>query len=941
MQAAIFGMDYFETYLRGRKFALYTDHKPLCKLSTVHTKTLNRLQLKMTEMYPQIRYVAGEGNTVADFLSRYQGMAASYIDAGPYRVGTLQDGDEEFGPIKEDIKKLDSYDHASKSTKDNKPVKIPGSKNHWRIRNNVLMILAGKPKEGKLENKQYRVVVPKIMRKEFLQEAHNSLLTGHAGQFKTTQRIAATFWWPNIGEHVKQHIQECQTCQSVTDKGKPLPPKRQPLPIPPGPSWRIHVDLFGPNKCADGKKRYVLVMTDAFTKTVALRVLDDKKATTVAQGILHGWCYVYGIPKRIHSDQGLEFNNDLARALWKGLGIEHSTTTPYHPQCNAHAEVFNRTMKGYLATALKDAEKSTLEWEQYIAPLTFAYNTSIHKAAKESPFMTTFGYDPRIPLWDSIQQQEEDQEIAKEDQADAYFKHRHAQVAARKIALNNMQHMQEETQRSTDKNVPHSDVTYEKGDLVWVRIAQTNEANKKFAQSWKPGTIVERTGFSTYKVRREDRTRKKLATLNAQRLKPRTITDGSQEEEEEEEPDADQDQQQPEDDDNAIANDAAYVNISKTNNMNPEDLIDLLNKGWTISGTGPAGIGGGGGHAPAPAPAAPARRDNPRSHPYNIWTYSDHPPPASERPPRTEHVGWKTVYDPRQDADRRLMPPPELRPAAGKTKKTPKPGAFKSVSIWTRRTLTPAGRANAREKLKRHAHTPMQKPSQRPHRGQPNDSMAGPIGPATKRAAHTPMHHPSQRTHHGQANDSLAGPIGPAMKRPAHTPMQGQSQRPHEGQPDDSLMPTTPRQDQQQQPRTPPNSPPGAEEREPEGAHSLGWNKYYNSQMTSYTESEAQYSFTAEELRNYAARSSDLRRQMYDGTQVHSPNAADFRSPQETHGEGGWRAPVSRALGRLSNFLSPGHKDHAPALIDTGAPAHRPRTRQNSGQGSSGGADAQ
>jgi hypothetical protein len=40
MQAAIWGMEHFSTYLRGRKFTLYTDHRPLEKLGKVHTKTL-------------------------------------------------------------------------------------------------------------------------------------------------------------------------------------------------------------------------------------------------------------------------------------------------------------------------------------------------------------------------------------------------------------------------------------------------------------------------------------------------------------------------------------------------------------------------------------------------------------------------------------------------------------------------------------------------------------------------------------------------------------------------------------------------------------------------------------------------------------------------------------------------------------------------------------
>jgi hypothetical protein len=52
MQAAVFAMDYFHHYLLLAKFKLYMDHKPMCKLSSAHAKTLNRLQVKMTELHP-------------------------------------------------------------------------------------------------------------------------------------------------------------------------------------------------------------------------------------------------------------------------------------------------------------------------------------------------------------------------------------------------------------------------------------------------------------------------------------------------------------------------------------------------------------------------------------------------------------------------------------------------------------------------------------------------------------------------------------------------------------------------------------------------------------------------------------------------------------------------------------------------------------------------
>ena len=41
MAAAVWGMEFYDEYLCGKYFTLYTDHKPLENLGHLHTKTLN------------------------------------------------------------------------------------------------------------------------------------------------------------------------------------------------------------------------------------------------------------------------------------------------------------------------------------------------------------------------------------------------------------------------------------------------------------------------------------------------------------------------------------------------------------------------------------------------------------------------------------------------------------------------------------------------------------------------------------------------------------------------------------------------------------------------------------------------------------------------------------------------------------------------------------
>jgi hypothetical protein len=88
----------------------------------------------------------------------------------------------------------------------------------------------------------------------------------------------------------------------------------------------------------------------------------------------------------------MEFVNKLNKELFKLLEIKHTTATPGHTQCNAQAEVFNKTLAKYLASFV---DESTLDSEQYLPALQFSYNTSYHSTISTTPFELLYGLKPR------------------------------------------------------------------------------------------------------------------------------------------------------------------------------------------------------------------------------------------------------------------------------------------------------------------------------------------------------------------------------------------------------------------------------------------------------------------------------------------------------------------------------------------------------------------
>ncbi len=117
-------------------------------------------------------------------------------------------------------------------------------------------------------------------------------------------------------------------------------------------------------------------------------------AQTVAKAIFEQWFCKFGKPAQIHTDGGKEFVNKLMAEFCELLNVQHSKTTPYHPQCNSQVEVFNKTVTKYLASYV---DEITLNCDEFLPALMLAYNTSYHSTIATAPFELLFGIRPRLP----------------------------------------------------------------------------------------------------------------------------------------------------------------------------------------------------------------------------------------------------------------------------------------------------------------------------------------------------------------------------------------------------------------------------------------------------------------------------------------------------------------------------------------------------------------
>ena len=79
---------------------------------------------------------------------------------------------------------------------------------------------------------------------------------------------------------------------------------------------------------------------------------------------------VFGPSKKLLTDNGTEFKNNLWTNVFKRMRTEHRTSPIYSPQCNGRIKGFHKFLK---ATIGKQVQKG-LKWDHIIPKTTSAYS---------------------------------------------------------------------------------------------------------------------------------------------------------------------------------------------------------------------------------------------------------------------------------------------------------------------------------------------------------------------------------------------------------------------------------------------------------------------------------------------------------------------------------------------------------------------------------------
>ncbi|KAI3359981.1 hypothetical protein L3Q82_014313, partial [Scortum barcoo] len=236
-----------------------------------------------------------------------------------------------------------------------------------------------------------QLLLPVALKQDTLNQLHQE--HGHQGIERTTKLVRQRCYWPGMSSDIKSWVQQCERCQVAKDSGRvPHSFMGHLLASRPNEILAIDFTLLEPSRSGFEN---VLVMTDVFSKFTVAVPTRDQRASTVAQVLVSEWFYKFGVPSRLHSDQGRSFESSLIEQLCSLYGVVKSCTTPYHPAGNGQCERFNRTLHNLLRTLPASRKR---DWASCLLQVLFCYNTTPHQSTGESPFYLMFGQKPRLPV---------------------------------------------------------------------------------------------------------------------------------------------------------------------------------------------------------------------------------------------------------------------------------------------------------------------------------------------------------------------------------------------------------------------------------------------------------------------------------------------------------------------------------------------------------------
>jgi RNase H-like domain found in reverse transcriptase/Reverse transcriptase (RNA-dependent DNA polymerase)/Integrase zinc binding domain/Integrase core domain len=474
--AVLWTVEKWRPYLEGRKFTVHTDHASLLWLHNLKDPhgRLARWALRLQQYDFNVVHRKGRENIVADFLSRIPGdETVTMIDFPPLVT------DPWYCDLKRKVQ--------------NQPDQWP----EYKVENDLLFKYVRDNSDVIEPETEWKLAVPQECRKDALYECHDAPTAAHAGGYKTCARLALKYFWPTMRMDVSEYIRQCKVCQQVKVEQQGPVGRMGTERTTDGPWTRICTDLMGPFPRSSKGNKYLLVVSDTFTKFTLLFPLRSAKSQCVCSRLEENVFLLFGVPKFVVCDNGPEYIAEIFRTLSAKYGVVIHYNARRHPQANP-TERTNRVIISMLRSYITDNQAL---WDKFLPEIGCALRTATSEVTGFTPYFLNFGREMTLCAADHASRMLQPATEAEQAQ--------HLRVLP-PIWMEVQRRLHVAHERNAKHyNLRRRPVEFFLGDRVWKKNFQLSDASKNFSAKLAPRfagpfTVSKKVSPVTYHLKDDD-----------------------------------------------------------------------------------------------------------------------------------------------------------------------------------------------------------------------------------------------------------------------------------------------------------------------------------------------------------------------------------------------------------------------------------------------------